>query len=381
MPIFPKTLRRAIGKTASRARTFVASRKNTRKSRLARVKCNFVAETRGPARGSCYEKTDLEIIRDAYNKTRPAHPIRATESDQMLAALERNLASECPREDCWLGQIRNREHRETLLSYAFMPSLNARRNARGEVQEIPNKSIEEVIYRYIHGWGMSFCVIDDPNITYADTENNEIHNEYGEIHKIPRFRDPSDSIKYCVEHMDGIDGIGLVVFLLHGSKGAGRAALVLDDSSHILSYFDPRRDPTNAYIESVAASIIAQCAALTPPVHITFETNCPRGAGEDARIGQLDALVKIKPSGARPNREGVCGLYLLLFIITMITFEDERKLEKSKKDWIEFFRNDDISNARLEKLHDYFFNPEIAHPRSRRSGGGRRSSRFWIHRR
>ncbi len=92
---------------------------NKRKTQRKINKMNCNPGIKPEIKNSCYTSIALNHIKDGYNRMN-SNKITSSDSIDIWNELRNNL-TECPREDCWLKQIKDNETRRQLDELLFAP--------------------------------------------------------------------------------------------------------------------------------------------------------------------------------------------------------------------------------------------------------------------
>jgi hypothetical protein len=289
---------------------------------------------------TCYTRSVLIKIRNAYNKGKP-HGERILSNDATLIWTElRARLTQCSTEDCWLNQIKNPKLKSHLDDLIFAPDKPAEW-AKNPNEWLSNFDIANVLkqYQITH---REFKLLGPSSIDY-DTKPSGKNGQcvWPELCRL--------SLRDLIAH--GKRKLGIVFNLdKHDEPGSHWVSMFVDVDNSFIFYYDSANNPTPPEITRLKNEITKQGAALSPPINFKYFAN--------------------KHSHQRTNTE--CGMYSIFFITTMLTSKTDTPLaafkkrgqhgggspehELSPEDRINLFMEHTIPDAHVEKYRDTMFN-------------------------
>ena len=303
----PKT-KRKINKKGTQKRN---------KNKLKKMNCNPTVKDTS-LKGSCYTENALIHIRDAYNKNH-TNKIEYQDGKQILDEL-RNRLDQCPREDCWLKQIKDDEARRQMDNIIFAPD---RPNDwdKNPTSWLSNFDIGAVLKQYERSHPKLKLL--GPSAIDYDTKLPEKNDKcvWDELCRL--------SLQNMIHRNKRKLG---VVFNLdkHDGPGTHWVSMFVDLDNNIIFYYDSALNPVPREVSKLKNEIIEQGKGLDHPIQFKYMQN----------------------DYAHQSTNTECGMYSLFFIITFLT----RKINRNIKNELQIGGSKKLS---LQNVIDIFTKPGI----------------------
>ena len=270
---------------------------------------------------TCYDKDDLNKLKDAYNKRHKDDPIKTNNPKEIWEFLRYKYHNVCNKESCWLRRefIPNKLGRELINSFAPTHPPSWLKNDR---TWLSSSDIQDVMKQYERKY-KCFEFIGPSPIDYYEKDSYSGNTEYV-WPELVNFK-LEDKIKH------GKYKIGIIFNLdKHNQGGSHWVAMYLNLRNQYLYYFDSvkttRDNPIPSEITKLVKCILKQGQNLNLSIHYDYN----------------DKIVH-----QRKNTE--CGMYCLFFIITML---------KEKQTW-EQFLSKRLSDDEVHKCRNDYFNTSV----------------------
>ena len=260
-------------------------------------------------RQTCYDDSELVILKDDWNKQRPDQKIYVSNPLEIWNELKNKIA-DCPQELCWVDKIVKDSTLKSKLYNNFVPkrpdSWNTNKN-----EWLDSNNIKNVLDQYKEHYKY---------FTYLGPSPMDFDKKIRGVCVWPELCNLSlkDQLK------KGITKIGIVLNIDKHTKGGSHwVGLFIDLKEKYIFYFD-------------------SCDGDTP-VEVTVFTN--------KMVNQAKALnIKLRRFTNRglQHQEGTteCGMYVLYFIINL--------LEKTKN--VAYFKKNRIPDENMEEFRTIYFN-------------------------
>lgn len=314
---------------ATRRKKLARKKKNKTKRNLEKMNCNPVVE-KTKLQNSCYTPEALEHVKHAYNSSHE-DKVLAIETEEVWEEL-RDKITECPREDCWLDQIKDPDTRVQLDNVLFAPDRPQEWD-KDPVSWLSNYDIEAVLKQYERSHP-EFKLLGPSAIDY-DTKLGD-RCVWDDLCRL--------SLSNLIRRNKRKLGI---VFNLdkHDGPGTHWVAMFVDLDDSKIVYFDSALNSVPHEVSRLKREIIKQGRQLDDPIHFEYIQN--------------------KVSHQNTNTE--CGVFCLYFIITMLT----RKLDpdmnrqlcgnssRKKKDFnevLKIFMNKGLTDDMMVRYREKYFN-------------------------
>jgi hypothetical protein len=294
-----------------------------RRATFRRMNCSPAVKGKTAINGSCFTPDVLSQLKESYNKYHPENVINVTDSVEIWKELKSRLST-CSKEDCWLDTIDDKNIRDKIDEYIFAP------DQPGDWDKYD-------------GWLSNFDILS----VLKQFETS--HKNFRVIGPTPIDFDskPRNSSSKCVwDELCAFDAqqfiskgktkIGVVFNLdKHYGKGKHWVSMFIDFDDNFIFYLDSGGDKAPKEVKTLVNRISKQCLALPEKKRIHYYENCPI----EHQMG---------------TRE--CGMYVLFFIITMLTGEADGKQLPTYMDRINFFKDKRIPDTYVRKYREIYFN-------------------------
>jgi hypothetical protein len=309
------------------------SYKHNRKTNKKRIKggktikkmnCSPIVENNTPVKGSCFTSDALQLLKDSYNKYHEKDPIKSEDSVNIWKDLKERLKT-CDKEDCWLGEIKDKNLRKKLDEFIFAPDHPEEWKKKPN-EWLSNFDIMDVLKQYMVKYPNFYATppspIDfdsKPNDMFGQCVSNELCTFNLEKH-----------IK------NGKTKFGLVFNLSpHTSSGSHWVSLFIDVTDKIIFYMDSAGNKIPRQINTLVSRIIDEGKKLSSPIEFIYYENYPM----EHQMGNSE-----------------CGMFSLFFIITMITDKANGKIFKNMNEKIKFFKEKRIPDKYVFQFRKIYFN-------------------------
>jgi hypothetical protein len=264
---------------------------------------------------TCYTSDSLNKLKKYWNARHPDEKILTNNSQEIWARLKENMADVCDTEACWLRQkfVENDLDAE-LRNYTFAPKSPATWN-RNKNEWLTSVDIEKVMKQYEKTY-QNFTFIGPSPL---DFDNKKIYNTCV-WEELCNF----DLKKYLTKNKTKIG----IIFNMdpHYKDGSHWMCMMVDITKQLIYYFDSNGDKCPNEIKVLVERIKQQGHAFN--LDFKFEENHPIEHQE----GDTE-----------------CGMYVLYFIVEILT---------GKRDY-KFFTTKKITDEDVEKYRKIFFNPTL----------------------
>ena len=306
-------------------------KKNNRKTKRKMKKMNCNPSLNSNIKNSCYTKDALIHIKNAYN-TSNEDKITSNEPDHIWKYLRDNL-NECPREDCWLNQIKDKETRRQLDDILFAPD---RPNDwdKNPAAWLSNYDIAAVLRQYETSHP-KFKLLGPSAIDY-DTMVDDNKCVWNDICRL--------SLESLIRRKKRKLGI---VFNLdkHDGPGSHWVSMFVDLDNSVIFYYDSALNGVPHEVSKLKREIIKQGKKLEQPIHFEYMQN--------------------EISHQSTNTE--CGMYCLFFIITLLTQKLDNRINRElygggknpKKNFVELlqvFNKHGLNDDMMFRFREKYFN-------------------------
>lgn len=297
---------------------FTTTKKKQHKPRrktLKKLHCNPSNKTDLILPNSCIKKNTIYIIKDAFNQHHVNNQIKSNNPKIIWNELHKKLG-QCDREDCWFDLIEDEYLREDLKKQLFAP-FQPEEWKRNPTTWLTNHDILNVLEQYEH-----------------------LHNDFKFIGPTPIDYDNTPLYYYgkcvCQElcnlnvdkyKTEGINNVGIVFNLdKHNSSGSHWVSLYMDLENKDIYYFDSN--------------------GIKPPKEVNkLIDNLQKEKQFKVHINQFEHQLQ--------NTE--CGMYSMFFIVSMLT-EKLGKKSKKRQDIFEHLQRVRVSDNKMKKLREKYFN-------------------------
>lgn len=254
---------------------------------------------------SCYEKKDLELLRNQWNRKYPTRKILTRNPAMIRKALQEGM-TRCKDELCWMKLVKHKTTRKRIVkkNFAVFHPKNWKKN---ENEWLSNVDISNVLSQY-----------------------KEFHKDFDYVHPSPIDFD-SKIGSHCVTdklcHFQvetylkrGITKIAIPLNVdTHEKSGSHWVSLFVDLERKFVFYFDS----ANQSMPPEVRSLLDRIRKQIPLKEYTQVTQHQQGGSE-------------------------CGMYVLFFLISMLTGKTPK-----------YFRNHVITDDEVAKFRKIYFNKQI----------------------
>ena len=262
---------------------------------------------------TCYTSESLSKLKKFWNARHPDNKILTNNSEEIWSQLKENMANVCDTEACWLRQkfIDNNLDAD-LRTYTFAPK-SPLAWTKNKNEWLSSTDIEKVMKQYEHTYPHFAFIGPSP----LDFDKKKLYNACV-WEELCNF----DLKKYLKKNKTKIG----IIFNMdpHYKGGSHWMCMMVDISKQIIYYFDSNGDKCPKEINNLVERIQEQGRAFN--IDFKFEENHPYEHQE----GDTE-----------------CGMYVLYFIITILTGKRNYK----------FFTSQKITDDDMEKYRKIFFNP------------------------
>ena len=302
--------------------------KGKTKRKQHKMNCNPGANS--IVKGSCYTSDALNHIKDEYNKSHQ-DKIQTSDAKEIWDSLRKRL-TECPREDCWLKQIKDNETRRQLDEVLFAPDRPNEWD-NNPVSWLSNYDIASVLRQYEKS-NPEFKLLGPSAIDY-DTIIDDGKCVWNDLCRL--------SLENLVRRNKRKLG---VVFNLddHDGPGTHWVSMFIDLDDKIIFYYDSALNAVPLEVSKLKREIIKQGKNLEQPIHFDYMQN--------------------DVSHQSTNTE--CGMYSLFFLITLLTRKLDTRINRElygggykKKDFfqlLQVFNEPGLNDEMMMRFRRKYFN-------------------------
>ena len=300
------------------------------KSRRKTKKMNCNPGSKSAIKGSCYTEHALNHIKAAYNK-RHEEKITSTTPKEIWNDL-RNVLTECPREDCWLQQIKDDETRRQLDEIIFAPDRPNEWD-KNPVAWLSNYDIGAVLRQYEKSHPQ-FKLLGPSAIDY-DTIIDDGKCVWNDLCRLSL-----QNLIYRNKRKLG------VVFNLdtHDGPGTHWVSMFIDLDKKVIYYYDSALNAVPQQVSKLKRELIKQGKELDEPIHFDYMQN----------------------SVSHQSTNTECGMFCLFFIITLLTERLDTSINRElygggrkKKDFFELldvFNKKGLNDDMMIDFREKYFN-------------------------
>ena len=292
----------------------------TQKKRTYKMVCN-PASLEDPAHNTtCYTKSILIKIKDAYNKQHPEKRIQSNHPKQVVKELKTRLLPKCKKEDCWLNLL-PKEQRDVLDKEVFAPD-QPKEWADNPDEWLSNYDMINVLQQYEKSY---------PNFRFLGPTPIDFDT------KMSNGKCVWEDICHFQLEKQKDKGVTDIAFIFnldeHDKSGSHWTSMYLSIPHKTLFYFDSALNDMPKEVQVLVDRITAQAKEIGVP--LKFQKN-----------------VRQHQYG---NSE--CGMYALFFIITLLTGKCgglEKPISFSKA--INMFKCRQIQDKHVFEFRNKYFN-------------------------
>ena len=254
---------------------------------------------------SCYEKEDLQLLRNQWNRKYPTRKILTRNPDRIRQALRKGM-TKCEDELCWMKLVKHAPTRKRLARKNFA-AFHPKNWKDNEKEWLSNYDISKVLQQY-----------------------KEFHKEFDFISPSPIDFDHKVgthcvSDRLCHFHVASYVKRGITKIAIplntdeHDEDGSHWVSLFVDLERKFIFYFDS----ANQSMPTEVRVLIDRIKAQTPLKEYTQTAQHQRGESE-------------------------CGMYVLFFLISMLKGRTPK-----------YFTTHVITDAEVSKFRKIYFNKHI----------------------
>jgi len=291
-----------------------------------KMNCSPAVNGKSPVADSCFTTEVLMQIKDSYNKFHTDLPIASTDPTMVWKELKEKL-SHCSSEDCWLSEIKDKNTQTKLDQYLFAPDMPD--DWKGDAGAwLSNFDIMKVLKQYEVPYP-KFVLLGPTPIDF-DAKPDDMGGKcvWDELCQF--------SVKSMLDK--GKTKIGVVFNLdKHNQKGSHWVSMFIDLEDNFIFYLDSAGEKVKKEIKLFVNRVIKQGIANGKTIH--FYENFPL----EHQMG-----------------ENECGMYVLYFIITMLTGKADGIIFKDYVERIDFFKTKRISDTYMNQFRKKYFNRNLS---------------------
>jgi len=300
------------------------------KTKRKQYKMNCNPGAKSIVKGSCYTSDALTHIKDEYNKSHQ-DKIQTSDAKEIWDSLRKRL-TECPREDCWLKQIKDDETRRQLDEVLFAPDRPNEWD-NNPVSWLSNYDIASVLRQYEKS-NPEFKLLGPSAIDY-DTVIDDGKCVWNDLCRL--------SLENLVRRKKRKLG---VIFNLddHDGPGTHWVSMFVDLDEKIIFYYDSALNAVPHEVSKLKREIMKQGKNLEQPIHFDYMQN--------------------DVSHQSTNTE--CGMYSLFFLITLLTRKLDTRINRElygggykKKDFfqlLQVFNEPGLNDEMMMRFRRKYFN-------------------------
>ncbi len=304
-----------------------------RNKTMKKLNCGPLGQNNG-IRDSCLTKEVLTKLKEGFNDKYPENTIRSKQSNHIWKDLNNKL-QHCDKETCWLDVLDDTQLKNKVKTLLYAPQKPIEWKIKPDTW-LSNHDILGVMKQYEKAYE-KFRFIGPTPIDFEKKPSFGYGNFCGTNKRMNENNCVCDelcdfNINYYKQ--TGVNQIGICFNLdKHTEGGSHWVSLFIDLKEKYLFYFDSIGDKMPNEIENLIEKIQKQD---TYKVHIN------------------------KLEHQKENSE--CGMYTLMFLITMLsdTWVNSGKKDnvtfKNTREKISFFKNKRISDNKVSKFRDIYFN-------------------------
>jgi len=301
----------------------IRHKKTCRNPKFKPMNCSPAVKGKTAIKSTCFTPEILVQIKHAYNKDHTGtEAILDTDPRQIWQKLHERLTM-CPKEDCWLTQLKDEGLRAKIKEHIFAPE-QPKEWAKNPNEWLSNYDIFNVARQYEETYP-EFEFIGPTTIDF-DTKARDLGGRCVEVELC--------TFSLAEQKKRGKTKFGIVFNLdRHDQGGSHWVSLFIDIGAKTIFFFD-----------SAAGGIPGEVQALIDRVVI--------------QGSQIGINFNVYDNGSFQHQYGnnECGMYSLFFIITMLTGNTEFKKNMSMQKRIELFKRKRIPDKMVWDYRDLYFN-------------------------
>lgn len=260
---------------------------------------------------TCYDKNDLQIIKNMWNERNPDNKIYKTDKKDIWVELMKKMKNICDNEICWLKtQLADKNLSKKILNKTFAP-ISPNTWEYNPNEWLSNYDLKNVMKQYEDKY-KDFSFIGPSPIDFDKTEHNKcIWNDLC-LFNLKSYIDRGKNKIAIIFNTD-----------THDKSGSHWISLFINVNQKYIYFFDSAGDPVPNEVYILVKRILKQSKKLN--LNLNFKQNFPR---------------QHQKGGSE------CGMYSLYFIINLLN----ETVEPS------FFNNNTINDNDVELFRKIYFN-------------------------
>lgn len=311
----------------------IKSKKMTMKTPKKKLKCSPYARLNSIKRGkTCMTKPAIKKIVAEYNRINPDNKITATNETQMYSELDHRLSDKCSDESCWLDVIREEDDKMKCEDALFAPTLEY----KGQLA-LSTTNVREVLEGYQEVFKQFIGTVTPINYSY--------------IHNGKCVNETLCKLNLANLLKKGVSKIGIVFNIADSFNSGGHWIAVFVDAK-------PENKSEKPYIyifDSYGMGYMTKAEYKDSNKWLNQFISEMNAEGEKNGIKFRLIINKTR----HQVNDGICGVYALFVIITLLTRrwygeEDGRSLELGEIE--KLFKENHISEKFMEEMRITYFN-------------------------
>ena len=310
-----------MNKTAKDTRKIYKKNKTLRKKNI-KMNCNPNVKNKRISTNTCYTKDALLELKEHYNKNN--HDKINTSNPEKIWNTFRKKLDHCPKEDCWLNEIKDKKLRQQLDDILFSPDRPSSWD-KNPVSWLSNYDIAAVLKQYELAYP-DFKLLGPSAIDY----DSKPYGENGKCVWNDLCRLSLQNLIYRNKRKLGI------IFNLdkHNEPGSHWVSLFVDLNEGLIFYYDSAMNAVPRQVSKLKRELIKQGKKLSTPIHFNYMQN----------------------EYAHQTTNTECGMYCLFFIITFLTKQIESQTLKTTNDVVNIFTKPGIDDTLMIDYRNKYFN-------------------------
>jgi len=296
--------------------------------KMERMNCNPIVDGQTVSKLSCFTNEVLLELKKSYNKHYPDNAIVTTDPVRVWWELKHRMSS-CNKEDCWLDVIRDPDEKKKLDKFLFSPD-HPKEWIKDHDAWLSNYDINDVLRQYEAKYA-NFEYIEATPIDF-DKKPKSMNGECVR----------EDLCKFSLaEHIrKGKTKIAIVFNLgKHDEDGSHWMAMFIDVQHALIFYFDSASNPTPDEVTLFKDRIIEQGKNLNTQ-----------------KMKSIDFRYETNGSFEHQKTDSECGMYVMYFIITMITHKTSAGKHLNTEELVHYFKSVRIPDEEVFKKRKELFN-------------------------
>jgi len=296
---------------------------------LKKLNCSPAVKGKTVKADSCLLPSNLEKIKDAYNKDHLSSPIKSTNPSEIWDQLKSRLS--CKSEMCWVDQLSDPGLKRQIKDFQFAPKKpDDWKGPKEEDKWVSNFDIMAVLHQYEKVYP-EFVLIEPTTMDF-DSRPKEKGGECV-LPELCNF-----SLEKWIKKKKTKIAISINLAYFY-SGGEHWVSLFVDIENRLIFYFDSGGDPPVEQIQVLIDRIVNQGLQMKSPIHFKVVDN--RG-------------------NQHQHKDTECGMYSMFFFITMLTgkITDKNGNERpvSLRTRMDLFKHKKISDQTMIHHRNLYFN-------------------------